>query len=72
MFQMKDKAPEELNEVEAGNLPDQKKKKKFKDDLITQRRMDEQRENLKKELEEANRAGKNNTWNKKYNRRNQQ
>ena len=34
--------------------------------------MDEQRENLKKELEEANRAGKNNTWNKKYNRRNQQ
>ena len=38
-----------------------KKKKKFKDDLITQRRMDEQRENLKKELEEANRAGKNNT-----------
>ena len=49
-----------------------KKKKKFKDDLITQRRMDEQRENLKKELEEANRAGKNNTWNKKYNRRNQQ
>ena len=49
-----------------------KKKKKFKDDRITQRRMDEQRENLKKELEEANRAGKNNTWNKKYNRRNQQ
>ena len=30
MFQMKDKAPEELNEVEAGNLPDQKKKKNLK------------------------------------------
>lgn len=51
---------EELSEVETGNLP-KKKKKRFKDDPSTQKRMDEQRENLKKELEEANRAGKYNT-----------
>ena len=55
---MKGKAPEELSEVETGNLPEKKKKKRFIDDPSTQRRMDEQRENLKKELEEANRAGK--------------
>ena len=72
MFQMKDKSPEEPSEEETGNLPEKRKKKWLKDDLRTQRRMDEQRENIKKELEEANRAGKNDTWNKKYNKRNQQ